>query len=187
MEVHKKITAWKVSKYGVLSGPYFSAFGLNTERLVFRPNAEKYGPEKTPYLDTFHAVSPLIFYYYAKSVRILTFSGLYFPIFGLITEWYLIQSEYGKIRTSNTDTFHVMSTTTLFSIWYIFWCISAFYFSFLLSWRFLDSQMFLVNKCKNLKIKSFGKPHNIDSFLEGGGGEYMLGKGESCCNFSFTQ
>ena len=26
------ITAWKVSKYGVISGPYFPAFGLNTER-----------------------------------------------------------------------------------------------------------------------------------------------------------
>ena len=25
-------TAWKVSKYAVFSGPYFSAFGLNTER-----------------------------------------------------------------------------------------------------------------------------------------------------------
>ena len=24
-------TAWKVSKYGVFSGPYFPAFGLNTE------------------------------------------------------------------------------------------------------------------------------------------------------------
>ena len=34
------ITAWKVSKYGVVSGPYFPAFG----------------PEKTPYLDTFHTV-----------------------------------------------------------------------------------------------------------------------------------
>ena len=41
------ITAWKVSKYGVFSGPYFPLFGLNTG---------KYGPEKTPYLDTFHAV-----------------------------------------------------------------------------------------------------------------------------------
>ena len=30
-----------------MSGPYFSAFGLNTG---------KYGPEITPYLDTFHAV-----------------------------------------------------------------------------------------------------------------------------------
>ena len=36
-----------MSKYGVFSGPYFP---------VFRPNTRKYGPEKTPYLYTFHAV-----------------------------------------------------------------------------------------------------------------------------------
>ena len=41
------ITAWKVSKYGVISGPYFP---------VFSPNVEKYGPDITPYLETFHAV-----------------------------------------------------------------------------------------------------------------------------------
>ena len=40
-------TAWKVSRYGVFSGPYFPVFGLNTGI---------YGQEKTPYLDTFHAV-----------------------------------------------------------------------------------------------------------------------------------
>ena len=44
-------TAWKVSKYGVLPGPYFPAF-----LSVFCPNARKYGPGKTPHLDTFHAV-----------------------------------------------------------------------------------------------------------------------------------
>ena len=50
-------TAWKVSKYGAFSGSYFSAFGLNTEYLsVFSVNAGKYGPGKTPYLDTFHVV-----------------------------------------------------------------------------------------------------------------------------------
>ena len=38
---------WKVSKYGTFSGPYFPVFG---------PNTGKYGPEKTPHLDTFHAV-----------------------------------------------------------------------------------------------------------------------------------
>ena len=41
-------TAWKVFKYGVFSGLYFP---------VFSPNTGKYGPEKTPYLDTFHTVS----------------------------------------------------------------------------------------------------------------------------------
>ena len=46
-----------MSKYAVFSGPYFPAFGLNTEYLSeLIPNARKYGPEKTPYLDTFHAV-----------------------------------------------------------------------------------------------------------------------------------
>ena len=41
-------TAWKMFKYGVFSGPYFP---------VFSPNTEKYGPENTPYLGTFYAVS----------------------------------------------------------------------------------------------------------------------------------
>ena len=36
-----------MSKYGVISGPYFP---------VFSPNTGKYGPEITPYLDTFHTV-----------------------------------------------------------------------------------------------------------------------------------
>ena len=40
-------TRGKVSKYGVSSGSYFP---------VFSPNKGKYGPEKSPYLDTFHAV-----------------------------------------------------------------------------------------------------------------------------------
>ena len=49
-------TVWKASKYGVFSGWYFSVFGLNQEiyevNSVINPNGEKYGPEKTPYLDT---------------------------------------------------------------------------------------------------------------------------------------
>ena len=48
------ITVWKVSKYRVLSGPYFPALGLNTEIYL-----ENYGPEKTPYLDTFHTVKQI--------------------------------------------------------------------------------------------------------------------------------
>ena len=46
-------TAWKVSNYGVISGPYFPVFGLNTG---------KYEREITPYLDTFHAVIFSIFF-----------------------------------------------------------------------------------------------------------------------------
>ena len=39
--------AWKVSKYVVFSGPYFSGFEQNTG---------KYGPEQTSYFNTFHVV-----------------------------------------------------------------------------------------------------------------------------------
>ena len=39
-----------MSKYGVISGPYFPVFGLNTE---ISPNTGKYGPKITPYLDAF--------------------------------------------------------------------------------------------------------------------------------------
>ena len=39
-----------MSKQGVFSCPHFSVFGLNTG---------KSGPEKTPYLDTFHEVYKL--------------------------------------------------------------------------------------------------------------------------------
>ena len=44
---------------------YFKAIGMMPSRIlnlslkylsVFSPNAKKYGPEKTPYLDTFYAV-----------------------------------------------------------------------------------------------------------------------------------
>ena len=57
-----------MSKYGVFSGPHFHVFGLNMEiyrvndteiyEVNFRIQSEyrKYGPKKTPYLDTFQAV-----------------------------------------------------------------------------------------------------------------------------------
>ena len=50
--------------------------------------------------------------HFLRSVRIRSYSGLYFPSFGLNTEKYIvslrIRAEYGKIRTTitfNTDTF----------------------------------------------------------------------------------
>ena len=55
------------------------------------------------------------YYYCVKRVHIWSFSGPYFPTFGVNTERYgvslRIQSECGKIRTrktSNTDTFHTV-------------------------------------------------------------------------------
>ena len=56
--MHKLATMWKMSKYGAISGPYFPVFGLNTG---------KYGPDVTPYLDTFHAVIANHYYLIAKA------------------------------------------------------------------------------------------------------------------------
>ena len=67
--------AWKVSKYGVISSPYFPAFGLNSG---------KYRPEITPYLDTFHAVPHCV-----KSVQIQRFFWFIFSY---------IWTEYGDIH-----------------------------------------------------------------------------------------
>ena len=47
MVLQEPSAAGKVSKYGVISGLYFS---------VFSPNTGKYGPEITPYLNTSRSV-----------------------------------------------------------------------------------------------------------------------------------
>ena len=62
-----------MSKYGVLSGPYFPVFGLNTEiffvNLCIQSEYGKYGPEKTLYLDNFHTVTALaIDNFFANSI-----------------------------------------------------------------------------------------------------------------------
>ena len=85
-----------MSKYGDFSGPYFSAFGLNTER--FSPNAGKYGPENTRYLDTFHTVMATrncwSKYWFEINKRIL---DLAFIIFYLNrNEWRLVVDIYYK-------------------------------------------------------------------------------------------
>ena len=51
-----------MSKYGVIFGPYFPVFGMNTgyAPYIFSPNTGKYEPEITPYLHTYHAVYSLI-------------------------------------------------------------------------------------------------------------------------------
>ena len=53
-------TAWKVSKYGVISGPYFPAFGLNTERyevsLCIQSECGKIRTRNNSVFRHFHAV-----------------------------------------------------------------------------------------------------------------------------------
>ena len=66
--------------------------------------------------------------HYVKGVRIRSFSGPYFPAFGLNTERYSvsfrIQSEYRKIRTRitpNTDTFYAVLISIIWYLFHSFW------------------------------------------------------------------
>ena len=65
------LTASKVSKHVVTSGPYFPAFGLNTG---------KYGPEITPYLDTFHAVPVSLRMSVSGNQSVLDDVSIYVPL-----------------------------------------------------------------------------------------------------------
>ena len=65
-----------------------------------------------------------------KSVRIWSFSGPYFPAFGMNTEKYgvslSIQSKCGKVRTrkpQNTDTFHTVINTLIYATKFDFFCL----------------------------------------------------------------
>ena len=74
-----KNSVWKISKYGVFSGPHFPAFRLNTERCVARM-PENTDQKKTPYLDTFHtmkhiSIQRLSFVKLFKFANIIIFSG----------------------------------------------------------------------------------------------------------------
>ena len=53
-------TAWKVSVFGVSLLRIFPHSDWIRYLSVFSPNAGKYGPEKTPCLDTFHVVPYII-------------------------------------------------------------------------------------------------------------------------------
>ena len=86
-ENKKGSTAWKASKYWAISGPYFPAFGLNTEiygvRIqcsedVFSPNTGKYGPEITPHLDTSRIEVFLDEKFHRRSICHLCLRNLYF-------------------------------------------------------------------------------------------------------------
>ena len=88
----KKTTASKMSKYGVISGRYFPAFGLNTERYFVSLRIE------------------------SKCWKIRTRNNSVFGHFSRVSLG--IQSECGKIRTRNNSVFGHFSLSGLCS-WHL--------------------------------------------------------------------
>ena len=71
---------WKGSKYGVICGPYFPEFISNTGKCRL---------EKTPYLETFHAVRILLFWNcYRIEISVITIKELVSQDFDLSKGWF---------------------------------------------------------------------------------------------------
>ena len=123
-------TAWKVPQYGVFSGLYFPVFGLNTV---------KYGPEKTPYLDTFHSViiSKVLFINYQSSNYSIRFTCKHFEKSSKSLR------EKGSIFNSFTILYSIQITPALLALNFtqLSWkrylvsqlCTSSFLFGFLVA------------------------------------------------------
>ena len=99
---HLLIIAGKLSKYRVISGPYFRAFGLNIS-----PKAGKYGPEITPYLDTFHAVDN---FYVFSELKPLQFMRS----INLSKDFFVKKQEITLIATQHNLSVRVFTAKTLY-------------------------------------------------------------------------
>ena len=103
-------TVWNVSKYGVFLVRIFlhsNWIRRDTKYLsVFTLNAGKYGPEKTPYLDTFHAVLDkqiIVFTQYniVKKTIIETRIILHSDFPSILLSYYQ-KSKEGKVKIGST-------------------------------------------------------------------------------------
>ena len=101
--VGSRNTAWNGSNYGVISGPYFPVFGQNTEIYL-----RKYGPEITPYLDTFHAVK-----------RTQTLTKIYDETIFISCCWFYICLKRIYFATLSNDCFWNMKMIFLTTIIYM--------------------------------------------------------------------
>ena len=90
-----------MSKYGVISGPYFPEFGLNTR---------KYGPEITPHLGTYRAVtlnqSKSLTCHDNCNTHVFFFFAFFRTGLGAILG--LNTGKYGPEITPHLDTYHAV-------------------------------------------------------------------------------
>ena len=95
----KWVTAWKVSKYEDISGPYFP---------VFSPKTRKYGPETIPYLETFHEVSKCTVLSNPKQLQAHCTAWKVF-VFGVTLVRIFPNLDWTRTRiTPNKDTFYAV-------------------------------------------------------------------------------
>ena len=101
-----------MSKYRVFSFPYFP---------VFSPNTGKYGPKKTPYLDTFHAVTnfscQVKLVYHPIRLRYFLDISQHPKILKSYVVWQLVrQLVYTMFISNNCTSFHLWWKENLLNI-----------------------------------------------------------------------
>ena len=121
--IKHNITIKRCSLMNVLYIVTRACFGNLSERFLKSPRPVNLANKLLLWVLHFSSrYSPICFWtlvwHCVKSVRIRSFSGLYFPVFGLNTERYSvslrIQPEFWKIRTTKTpniDIFHAVWVT----------------------------------------------------------------------------
>ena len=97
-------TAWKASKYGVISGP----------------NTGKYGPEITPYLDTFCALSYMQSYIHQSWICLIVFQNREQL---LINEFLIKKSCISRQRSSYGELFLQSTSFKFLEMFWIHGCV----------------------------------------------------------------
>ena len=116
------ITAWHVSVFAVFLVrifPHSDWIRRDTSYLsVFSPNAGKYGPEITPYLDTFHTVQ-----YCVKRFRIRSYSGPHSSQIFPHLDWIRRDTEYLSVFSPNAGKYgpEKLRILTRFTYWMGVW------------------------------------------------------------------
>ena len=120
--VNLGLTAWKVSKYGVISGLVRISLCSDWIRRFtrkFSPNTGKYGPEITPYLDTFQAVIDFIFVLLSVAVtQSCSTKKLLLKVLGKFTTKYMYRSFFTSAFLEH------LQVTVLYFLINLYWLYS---------------------------------------------------------------
>ena len=128
-----------MSKYGVISVPYFPVFELNTE---------KYGTEVTPYLDTFHAVLEILIRFHCKNIKQ---QNSYKDVWPCHTS--LMQS-FGKIVNSKANNYFHKKPPSYVPDWIRNTSLNYVLLTLVIKWE-ISQSITLMSGCRYIYIYSY--------------------------------
>ena len=113
---------------------FWSVFSCIWTEYVFSPNTEKYGPEKTPYLDTFHTVSLTNCFVWQSGICCCSLRNVYpldyAPCFTKVCHWFSDRVRYVQVSINRLflwPAWERLYRTLCFFTSLLKFCISASY------------------------------------------------------------